>query len=228
MISLCALPSVSDSVKETRNLAMVGVPGKTHGFFGKLTAEIRTIAATLCSEAQGRILDVGCGNGLLFLAIGERKDVRLFGLDFSRELLSEGRQILYAHGVGNVHLIVGDAFHLPLTGERFDHVLFLNTLYNLASWEEVKRVLGEMMAACGPGGSMIFDIRNKGNPYIRLKYWWHRRKRTFATHAYGRKEIRRLLERNGFVVRREVPVGPVYCKAIPFAYVIEAERTSSP
>jgi len=200
-----------------------GTPAATHGFFGMLTAQIREAAIGLCTEARGRILDVGCGNGLLFMALGERPGMGLFGADLSRDLLREGRNILGAHGVRNAHLVAGDAFHLPF-GSGFDRVLCLNTLYNLTCWADVERVLGEMMRACGPDGRAIFDIRNKAHPYIRLKYWWHRRKGTFATYAYGRKEIRRFLNRNGFVVRREVPVGSICCSVMPFAYVIEAER----
>lgn len=197
-------------------------------FLGRLTSEVRAAAWHLSADERGHILDVGCGNGLFFTCWGSAPHAKLIGLDLSWSLLQEARAVFQDNDMADVSLVQGDAFRLPFKRNSLNIVLFLSTLYNLESWEEVKRVLGEMMAACGPGGRMIFDIRNKGNPYIRLKYWWHRRKRTFATHAYGRKEIRRLLERNGFVVRREVPVGPVYCKAIPFAYVIEAERTSSP
>ena len=200
-----------------------GTPAATHGFLGALTAQIREAAIGLCAQVQGRILDVGCGNGLLFAALGDGPETDLFGVDFSRDLLREGRSILGDQGVRNAHLVAGDAFRLPF-GNGFDRVVCLNTLYNLGSWTEVERVLGEMMRVCGPDGRAIFDIRNKAHPYIRLKYWWHHRKGTFATHAYGRKEIRRFLNRNGFVIRREVPVGSICCGLMPFAYVIEAGR----
>ena len=221
-MSACVSSSNSGPAKEAGEPAAAQ---GTHGFFGRLTADIRDAAVELCAQVTGRILDVGCGNGLLFAALRNRPDRGLFGVDFSRELLREGRHVLREHDVQNVHLVVGDAFYLPFR-DGYDRVLCLNTLYNLTSWAEVERVLGEMMRVCGPGGRAIFDIRNKAHPYIRLKYWWHRRKGSFFTYAYGRKEIRRLLERNGFAVRQEVPVGSTCCGVIPFAYVIEAERVS--
>ena len=193
-------------------------------FRGEITNRVRNAALHVSADKMGYILDVGCGNGLFFASRRKSQGKILVGIDLFLDLLKEARAVFRDNDISGVHLTQGDAFQLPFKKESLDVVLCLNTLYNLESWEKVTELLDCIMEICKPNGSIIFDIRNMANPYMRLKYWWHRRKRTFFTHAYRLDEIKCFLESRDFTVKTIVPVG---FKLMPFAYVIEAEKVSN-
>ncbi len=176
-------------------------------FWGKLTSKIPEAAWHLCSDEQGSILDVACGNGLFFTTWDSIHSAKLIRLDQSDDLLQEALAVFRDNNINNVTLVQDDAFQLPFNKHSFTVVLSLNTLYNLESFDDVKHVIKEMMAVCRPNGRIIFDIRNKANPYILLKYWWHRRKKTFPAYAYHQKDVRLFLEAHDCTVRRTIPVG---------------------
>ena len=190
-------------------------------FLGPLTSRIRNKAAALAEGSTGRILDAGCGNGLLFAALQHCEEAKCFGLDWSRELLDEAREILRKTHASTAQWVRGDMQHPPLKPHSFDSVFFLNTLLNTPDWATAQQLLQGLMDLCSPGGRLLFDIRNRANPYLRLKYWWHSRKRTFPTQPYDLADVRSVLRANGFVISRIESIG-VPLKGVALAYVIEA------
>ena len=192
-------------------------------FLGTLTTRIRNKAGELAEGCAGRILDVGCGNGLFFAALQVSDEAKLFGADWSMALLREAQQIFLDNKISGTRLVRTDMYHLPFKSHTLDMVFLLNTLLNISTHDKAMTLLQELMALCSPGGRIVFDIRNKANPYIRMKYWWHRRKQTFPTYAYDLKDICSLLERNGFAPTRVLPIG-ISLKHTILAYLIEAQR----
>ena len=192
-------------------------------FLGFLTARIRNKAGTLAEESAGRVLDVGCGNGLLLAALSSGSITKLFGADWSMELLREAQQIFSDNSISRIGLVRADMYGLPFKAHAFDIVLLLNTLLNIPTRDRAIHLLQELMTLCEPKGRIIFDIRNRENPYIRLKYWWHQRKKTFPTHTYDLEDIRLLLKQEGFVITRTIPIG-IPLRYAAFAYLIEAQR----
>lgn len=82
----------------------------------------------------GRILDVGCGNGIFTLRFANA-GARVTGLDYSRHLLGQ-----------NSHspLVCGDATSLPFPDGSFDVVFEANVLHHVPDRE---RVIAEMKRA---------------------------------------------------------------------------------
>jgi SAM-dependent methyltransferase len=78
---------------------------------------------------EGKILDVGCGNGIFTLRLA-RKGANVIGLDFSQLLLSQ-----------NPHscLMRGDATGLPFADGTFDCVFEANVLHHMQDREVVIR-----------------------------------------------------------------------------------------
>jgi ubiquinone/menaquinone biosynthesis C-methylase UbiE len=184
-------------------------------FHGPLSERVRHRAAAYCRSRQGRLLDVGCGSGLLFEALGSRSDLRCCGLDRSFDLLREIRRRCRERVV----CVRGLLDHLPFRDRSFDVVTCLNTLLNLPSLEAVDMALHEMMRVSAR--HVIVDIRNAGNPYMRLKYWRHRRTATFPTVAYRLDDIERFLQSGGFGIEEVYPVG-MNARWLAWGYVIVA------
>ncbi|MCX8176859.1 MAG: class I SAM-dependent methyltransferase [Candidatus Bathyarchaeota archaeon] len=90
---------------------------------------------------QNRILDLGCGTGLLFDYIISKAEI-LVGLDISKRILTEAKR---KYGkFGNVYLVLADADYAPFKDGVFTHVFAVTILQNMPSPEktivETKRV----------------------------------------------------------------------------------------
>jgi SAM-dependent methyltransferase len=190
-------------------------------FLGGITSEVRSRAAALLRGATGTVLDVGCGNALLFAEAGEGSDLRRVGLDGDLALLREARGVMADNGVSGVRLVKGDAFHLPFRAGAGDAVLLLNTLVNVPSDDLGERLLRGLMGVCRPGGRLIFDVRNGSNPLLWLRYAFHNLREDFTTRTHGLAWARDLCAANGFEVVRAEPVGPRW---MAWAYLVEARK----
>jgi malonyl-CoA O-methyltransferase len=96
-----------------------------------------------------RVLDVGCGTGLLTRTLD--RSVDLVGLDLSSEMLELARQGRPS-GTWRVH-----SYHQPIPEElgHFDVVLAVGCL---DFCEDLHQVLGHLTAALRPGGRMLFTV----------------------------------------------------------------------
>jgi SAM-dependent methyltransferase len=72
-----------------------------------------------------RILDVGCGNGDLTLAVAERvgADGHVLGVDLSRPMLANARRRARDRRIDNVEFVHGDAQVFPFEVDAFDGVV---------------------------------------------------------------------------------------------------------
>ena len=153
------------------------------------------------------VLELGCGNGRLLKMINETcgGQVQITGVDYSSEMINEARNV----GI-NATLINDDVAHFLKVkegeGEKFDAVIFANTLHNLESKEKIFDALSAAGKVIKPGGYLIFDIRNSLNPFINFGYRKNRRKglQFFTLSTF---EIKKVIKRIGL---RLVDCKPIY------------------
>jgi SAM-dependent methyltransferase len=100
---------------------------------------------------RGRVLDVGCGNGIFTLRFANA-GADVTGLDFSRHLLGQN-----AHS----RLVCGDATSLPFADEKFDVVFEANLLHHV---DDRERVIREM--ARTSRRYVVFLEPNRYNPLM--------------------------------------------------------------
>ena len=67
-------------------------------------------------SSRSLILDVGCGTGLFFTHVAEKANM-VVGVDISSKLLAKAKE--RARNFCNVHLVRGDADHLPFKEHSF-------------------------------------------------------------------------------------------------------------
>ncbi len=138
---------------------------------------------------KARILDVGCGPGLLALALAERyPDAEVFGVDNSDRQVRGANRLLSRKGLGNCSFKAGRAEDLPFGDGRFDIVV---STWSISCWrdmrkglEEIRRVLvedGVAFIADADSGAPVEDIRAFTGGYAsagrckRLTEWFTRR-----------------------------------------------------
>lgn len=190
-------------------------------YLGGITSRVREKAVSLSEFDEGLVVDVCCGNALLFAAVGNAPSIRV-GVDRSGPILREGRNILAANHVKGVCLVQADAHRLPFRPRCADHVCLLNTLMNVPTILEVELLMEELMLLCRVGGRLTVELRNGGNFYLRIRYLLHSLKGVFPTRVYRLEWVRRLLEGRGFRIVKVVPVGLPF-RFAALSYLIEAE-----
>ncbi len=146
-----------------------------------------------CSGA--RILDAGCGTGLLLAAVSARAPAaRLLGVDPSPEMLARARARLGA-GAG---LLQGRAEALPVASGRVDLVLSSSSLHYIA---EPERALSEFARVLAGGGRLLLtDWCADSGPVRWMERFLHWRGR--ESHVMHGGEVVGLLEKTGFEVAR--------------------------
>ncbi|MDV4178810.1 class I SAM-dependent methyltransferase [Rhizobium brockwellii] len=116
----------------------------------------------------GRVLDVGCGNGELLIALRQaRPDLELFGLDWHFPV--ETRNSLESQGIGLIEAPL-EAAELPT--QPFDFIIMLQLIEHL--WEP-EESLRRLVRALANDGRLLIETPNTDG--------WDRR--LFAGGAWG-------------------------------------------
>ena len=99
-----------------------------HRLFDPQLAEGREVAAGLIPEGSS-VLDIGCGTGLLSIALREQKRCRVTGVDLSLRMLEFARN---ANPYPDVTFVHGDATDLSGFGDHsFDYAAMLFLVHEL-------------------------------------------------------------------------------------------------
>jgi ubiquinone/menaquinone biosynthesis C-methylase UbiE len=115
-------------------------------------------------EADGAILDAGCGTGWSLRALAEAgvSPERLHGIDIQAERTTAARR-----AVPGARIEVGDARRLPFPDGSFTVVLQLTLLSSLGSRRAIREALGDGMRVLAPGGLLLVYEPRVPNPLNR-------------------------------------------------------------
>lgn len=99
-------------------------------------------------------LDVCCGTGdwAIAMAGAVGTEGRVYGLDFSRNMLKIAAEKVTALNLGQLELVHGNAMELPFDDDTFDHVTIGFGLRNVPDYMQV---LKEMRRVAKPGGKVV-------------------------------------------------------------------------
>ncbi|MCM8763265.1 MAG: class I SAM-dependent methyltransferase [Candidatus Omnitrophica bacterium] len=187
--------------------------------------EVRQAALDLCDIESGRILEVGCGEGLFLRKLTEKRpSLKLSGIDISLQKLLKARQRLNAV---NAEIFQSDAAKIPFKTSVFDMVFCINTIFNMPEKKAVSQSIKEMGRVCKEGGKVIIDIRNSLNPLLFLKYrlakYYDGTVVNLPLKTYNFKEITSFLDKSGLKVIRKKCLGFPYNIFSPII-LIEAKK----
>ncbi len=173
---------------------------------------VREQVLSLCAKSSGRILEVGCGEGLFLSKLAaEKKYAGIAGVDIWYDILEKANRRLAGKDAPGMLLTQADAVRLPFQADVFDTVVCINVFFNLASEETVAASIKEVSRVCKSGGVFVFDIRNRRNPLLYWKYKWAKyydaTVANLPLRTYDRKTMRAYLQRYGFVCEEERAIG---------------------
>ena len=106
------------------------------------------------------ILEIGFGNGKLMPKLLDKaKSLKLFGVDFSRNMVEQGKAILKEYiNNGHINLLAASVEKLPYEDDYFDAVCTINTLY---FWPDAVACCMEVQRVLKPAGKVYIGIRPK-------------------------------------------------------------------
>jgi ubiquinone/menaquinone biosynthesis C-methylase UbiE len=113
------------------------------------------------------ILDVPCGGGLAFRALGPHQRVRYLAADLSPGMLRRARRVAARRGLGQIEFVEADIEALPFEDAGFDLCLCFNSLH---CFDRPEAALIEVARCLRPGGRLVGDsaIRGAGRRYDAL------------------------------------------------------------
>lgn len=139
---------------------------------------------------NGKILDVGCGNGNLFTFLSDEK-YELYGIDFSENMIREAKN----NCKQKAEFFVADAENLPFNDNTFDIVVCNASFHH---YIHPNTVLEEMHRVLKDGGKLLI-----GDPYMPtivrpVVNLFTKFSDSGDYHFYGLDEMKKLFRKNGF------------------------------
>jgi SAM-dependent methyltransferase len=160
------------------------------------------VAARLGGESRLRVLDAGCGDGLLALAIAKRRPTwSMVGVDLNAELLDGARKRAAARGLPNARFVPGNLEQPLPEGER-DAVTAVECLSEIPDDRQALRM---MRGALRPGGLLVVQVPERDwQPVLpgSADTW-----REQVRQGYTAEQLRSYLEEAGFA---EIEIRPTY------------------
>lgn len=156
-----------------------------------------TLKATLDAvpwERMKRVLNLGCGTGLLEEAVARRNcATAVVGIDVTQEMLREARaKFKNSHSASFANAL---AEELPFGPAQFDGVVCANTFHH---FRQPGRVLGEIGRVLRPGGWLV--LVDWCDDYLACKLfdWWLRLADRAHFRTYSLRDCAEMLTAAGF------------------------------
>lgn len=189
---------------------------------------IREKVFSLCSDTQGRILEVGCGEGLFLSKIAQpRNNMVVFGVDLWWDILIKAKNRCLEQSLDNVKIIQADAQTLPFKSDFFDRVVCINVFFNLPDENVLQSSLQEIARVTKSGGRVVFDMRNSMNPFLFLKYklakYYDETVKDLPLRTYRFKKVTSYIARYNFKVVNKISIGFPWNRFAPI-FIVEAQK----
>ncbi|MEI5522988.1 class I SAM-dependent methyltransferase [Streptomyces brasiliscabiei] len=108
------------------------------------------LAEALESDGRGRLLDVGCGPGIVLLPMA-RYFTEAVGVDPDEDMLAEAARQAGRRGVTNARWVAARAEELPAGLGEFRAVVFAQSFH----WTDRDRVAATVLDMLEPGGALV-------------------------------------------------------------------------
>jgi len=172
-----------------------------------ITKLVRQKSLNFFKNKSGKLLDIGCGNGLFLSKLAEKNPgLKLYGIDNDPVVL-EIAQNYNSNSNKNINLSLQDGRKTIFPDNYFHFITLLTTTINIDDKKIFRQFINEMFRICKPDGKIIIEFRNGANPFLKLKYYFSSISQNLTIKAYTKTEIKRLLQFSNYSSIKFIPVG---------------------
>lgn len=198
---------------EYNNRFYSGIFSSEAGRYYRIQArKIRIVLGMLEKHQNGKILDIGCGDGFISSIIAREAGAKVYGLDISMHAVSKAKERGIAARVLNL-----DRQAFPFRKDSFDAVFCGDVLEHVHDTESLLENISHVLK---PGGYVILSIPNIASWYNRIfllfglmPTWVESSLRTYTgnpfvkkgsghIHAFTKRSLREILVLNGFRIEK--------------------------
>lgn len=177
---------------------------------GYLQARVRDACLSWCTERKGRLLEVGCGEGLFLEAVLRANPlVEVTGVDIDENRVKQASQRCAVTGRASFSVQSGETLQFPCGS--FDTVVCANVFLNCSGIDAVRRIIQEMSRVACAGAHIIVEFRNKRNFLQNVKFrlapWYDKTVQDLPLNAYDIDDMSQCLSAAGCVIERILPLG---------------------
>jgi SAM-dependent methyltransferase len=164
------------------------------------TLRVREVEA-VANSGPGRVLDVGCGRGVLLQEF-RRRGWEVQGTELSESAASYARQTL------TIPVEIGDLETIGFPPNYFDAITLWHVLEHVA---DPRALLAEIRRILKPDGVLLVAVPNFGSLEARVSKdkWFHLDVPRHVTH-FSATTLERALNENGFDLRHTSGFAPEY------------------
>ncbi|HAH20735.1 MAG: hypothetical protein A2Y00_07400 [Omnitrophica WOR_2 bacterium GWF2_43_52] len=190
--------------------------------------KVRGQILRMLSRGQGRLLELGCGEGLFLSQLDTTNaKIQLWGVDRWEEALQHTKKRFNEENSKAIRLVNADANKLPFKDGMFDVVVCANLLICVESVSVVRSIIQEAERVCRKNGTFIVEFRNKKNMLLWLKYslakYYDTTTKSHPLSTYDYDAMVSILKESGFaVIKTHVIDFPL--KGIPVIFILEARK----
>jgi len=138
-----------------------------------------------------KVLDVGCGTGIILSLLSKNESISLSGVDLSENMLKIAKQKLD----DRVELKIGDSEQLPWKNNTFDAIICTDSFHH---YPEPEKVLGEMARVLKSSGHIIIGDPWMMAPFRQVANFMLKYGNSGDYRIYSKAEISNLLLKSGF------------------------------
>jgi 2-polyprenyl-3-methyl-5-hydroxy-6-metoxy-1,4-benzoquinol methylase len=164
------------------------------------TLRVREVEA-VANSGPGRVLDVGCGRGVLLQEF-RRRGWEVQGTELSESAASHARQTL------KIPVEIGDLETISFPPNYFDAITLWHVLEHVA---DPRTLLAEIRRILKPDGVLLVAVPNFGSLEARISKdkWFHLDVPRHVTH-FSAATLEHALNENGFDIRHTSGFAPEY------------------
>jgi SAM-dependent methyltransferase len=124
---------------------------------------VETLATALGLDGKGRLLDVGCGPGIVALALAPHF-AEIVGVDPDEDMLAEAGRQAARRSVTNARWVAARAEDLPAGLGSFRAVVFAQSFH----WTDQDRVAATVLTMLEPGGAFVHmsDLKDESGESV--------------------------------------------------------------
>jgi SAM-dependent methyltransferase len=121
---------------------------------------LRELGIRFVSEhlGEGRVLELGCGNGHVLISLARTMKADMVGMDLSAAMVAGARALARQAGSGvkgTLHFQQGDVRSLPFDSDSFDYVISQGCIVTLPTREDQWKTIREVHRVLTNGGVYI-------------------------------------------------------------------------